>query len=135
MKPSKYEIKKRDRLHQAAIVKRENGICILHNTIQRSRECAGSFGIAAPHILKKLTIESRYNPKMSAALCLNCHRWAEDNPWDAIPLIVACLILKGIINDKKEFEDLVRASKQNISIDKRKYPGGLDHDFNRNSHI
>ena len=119
MKPSKYEIKKRDRLHQAAIVKRENGICILHNTIQRSTECAGTVGVAAHHILRKHTIETRYNPKMSAALCLPCHEWADDNPWDAIPLIVGMLILKGIINDKKEFEDLVRASGQNISIDHR----------------
>jgi len=118
VRPFPREIEYRDRKHQQLICKRERGICILHNTVQRAWECQGHVGLSAHHILKKLTIETRYNPKMSAALCLACHRWAEDNPWLAIPLIVEMMVFNMILKDRQEFEDLVKLSGQNISLKK-----------------
>lgn len=110
MKPSKNEIKKRDRQFQEDVVSRDKGKCILHNIVQREQDCWVTVGVCAHHIIKRRFLKTRWDLKNGATLCLHCHDWAESFPIESEILIIGVFIVLGIISDRDAWENFKRLS-------------------------
>lgn len=101
IKPSKLEIKHLDKKVQQTVCLRDR-ICII--------DLPGCFvtPICGHHIIPRRYLQTRWNEKNLAGVCVHCHPWADHNPNESEAFLVRTLIEKGVLNDITEWERIKR---------------------------
>jgi len=98
IKPSKLEIKHLDKKVQQTVCLRDR-ICLI--------DLPGCLvtPICGHHIIPRRYLQTRWNEKNLAGVCVHCHPWADKDP-KSEPFLVRILIEKGVLNDIREWEQI-----------------------------